>query len=71
MNAEKQTKRPTHIIWQVIDEKDKKSRWIRVGAAWTNKDASLFLRFDSYPVLGRIQLRTLDDQPAANEGGQQ
>lgn len=70
MNTEKLAKRPSHAIWQVIDEKkDNKSRWIRVGAGWTNKDGSLYLRFDSYPVIGRIQLRAIEDQPKAEDGG--
>jgi hypothetical protein len=70
MNTEKQVKRPSHIVWQVIDEKQKQSRWIRVGAGWTNKDGSLYLRFDSYPVLGKVIIRLAVEKPDANEGGQ-
>lgn len=66
MNTEKNTKRPTHIIWQVIGD-DEKARWIRIGAAWTNKDASLFTRFDSYPTHGKIIIRPMGDKPEATE----
>lgn len=71
MNTEKQIKRPTHIVWQVIDEKEKQSRWIRVGAGWTNKDGSIYTRFDSYPVVGKIIIRLAAEKADANEGGQQ
>ena len=32
MTKNNDTKRPTHVIWQVIGE-SAKARWIRVGAA--------------------------------------
>lgn len=52
-------KQPTHVIWQVIGEKDQ-ARWIRVGAAWSNRDGKGFtLAFDAYPVAGRTVLRAL------------
>lgn len=67
----KSNKRPTHVIWQVIDGKEK-SRWIRVGAAWPNKDGKgLRLVFDSYPVIGRIQVREFSEQQPDGNGGQQ
>jgi hypothetical protein len=65
MTTENQTKKPpTHLIWQVIGE-NKKSRWIRCGAAWKNKDGKGFLLvFDAYPVTGRTMLRELKDKPS-------
>ncbi len=61
-------KRPTHAIWQVIDGKEK-SRWIRVGAAWSNRDGQgLTLVFDSYPVVGRIQVREFSEQQPEDNG---
>jgi hypothetical protein len=66
----KSNKRPTHVIWQVIDYEEK-SRWIRVGAAWPNKDGKgLALVFDSYPVIGRIQVREISEQQPDGNGGQ-
>jgi hypothetical protein len=72
-NETKTPKRPTHDIFQVIGEKEK-SRWVRVGAAWPNKDGKgLFLKFDAYPVVGRIQVRevTEKDDAATSAEGQQ
>jgi len=62
-NETKQSKRPSHVIYQVIGE-DKKARWIRVGAAWQNRDKKGFtLKFDAYPVLGRTVIRE-NSEPA-------
>jgi hypothetical protein len=53
----KKSRRPSHIVWQVIGEGED-ARWIRVGAAWENRDKKgLSLQFDSYPVVGRTVIR--------------
>lgn len=66
-------KRPTHVIWQVIGDGDK-ARWIRIGAAWPNKDGKgLYLKFDAYPVTGHISVREIKERDDArkDDGGQQ
>lgn len=70
MSNDNDTKnRPTHAIWQVIDGQEK-SRWIRVGAGWTNKDGKgLSLKFDNYPVVGRIMVREFSEQAPNGNGG--
>lgn len=71
-NSKPKTKRPTHVIWQVIGETDK-ARWIRVGAAWANRDGKgLTLKFDAYPVAGRTVIREITDKEdlADNRGAQ-
>jgi hypothetical protein len=63
-------KRPTHAIWQVIGDNDK-ARWIRVGAAWANRDGKgLTLKFDAYPVVGRTVVREFSEQQPEGSGGQ-
>jgi hypothetical protein len=65
-----QTKRPSHIIWQVTGDNDK-AFWNRVGVAWPNRDGKGFiLRFNSYPTTGRTVIReasTKDMQSAGRE----
>ena len=70
MTKETNSKRqPTHLVWQVIGETDK-SKWIRVGAAWANKDGKGFtIRFDAYPVAGRTVVREITEQEETAEGG--
>lgn len=67
MTDKTETKRPTHLIWQVIGE-NKKARWIRCGAAWKNRDGKGFtLKFDAYPVAGRTVIREFTDRPVRTE----
>jgi hypothetical protein len=66
MTNTKENKRPTHIGWQVLGEGDK-ARWVRLGAAWPNRDGKgLTLEFDAYPVDRRVVLRENEQ----SEGGQ-
>jgi hypothetical protein len=70
-NEVKTNNRPSHVIYQVIGE-DKKARWIRVGAAWQNRDKKGFtLKFDAYPVTGRTIIRENSERADADNGGQQ
>lgn len=67
MTTAKENKKPTHIVWQVLGE-GKKARWVRLGAAWPNRDGKgLTIEFDAYPVDRRIVLREQEQ----TEGGQQ
>jgi hypothetical protein len=44
-----------------LTERDEKTFWTRIGAAFTNKDGSITLQLDALPVSGRLQVR--DDEP--------
>jgi hypothetical protein len=69
MNNTNAKKRPSHGIFQIIGDGDK-ARWIRVGAAWTNKDGKGFsLSFNSIPVLGHLSMRILPEPEARTEDG--
>ena len=52
-------RRPTHAIYHVIGDSDQ-GRWTKIGAAWPNKDGSLRLAFDAFPVTGRTMLREIN-----------
>ncbi len=41
-----------------ITERNGKSYWIRIGAAFVNKDGSETVLLDALPVNGRMQIRT-------------
>jgi hypothetical protein len=71
MTKNNDTKRPTHVIWQVVGDNDK-ARWIRVGAAWANRDGKgLTLKFDAYPVAGRTVVREFSEKQPGDNAGQQ
>jgi hypothetical protein len=40
-----------------ITERDGKSYWTRIGAAFTNGDGSINVALDALPVSGRLQIR--------------
>jgi hypothetical protein len=50
------------IAYTVVERnKDGKKFWVRVGAAFVNRDGSLSVRLDAMPVNGELQIR--DYQP--------
>ena len=49
-------------------ERDGKTFWLRVGAAFQNKDSSWNLYIDAWPVNGKLQLRDWDEQPWDSRG---
>ncbi len=72
MSEEKQSKRPTHGIYQVTGDGDK-ARWQKVGAAWAHADGQgANLVFDAVPLKGRIVMRILAEreETAGEDGGQ-
>ena len=58
---------PDHLAWHVT-EKDEKSFWNRVGAAWKHKDGKGYtLQLESYPIDGRIVLRLPLEETQSSE----
>ena len=41
----------------VVDTKSGKAVWVKIGAAFTNKDGSINVRLDALPVNGTLQVR--------------
>lgn len=54
------TRRPTHIVWQVIGEGEN-AFWTRLGAGWLNRDGKgISLRLDAVALTGRTVIREND-----------
>ena len=53
-------------------EGQQKTRWVTLGSAFVNKDSSINIYLDAYPVNGKLQLREWDDLPweQRKHGGQ-
>ena len=60
MDGRAPTAMSAKVVYTVI-ERAQKSFWIRIGAAFTNKDGSLTVKLDALPVNGMLQVR--DPQP--------
>ncbi len=51
------TKRPL-AVYAIIDRKDKPPYWLKLGAAFTNRDGSMTLLLDAVPTgTSRLQVR--------------
>lgn len=44
-------------VFNILEEKDGKSRWIKIGQAFVNKDGSINALLDVYPRDGKLQIR--------------
>lgn len=45
-----------------------RSRWVRVGVAFENKDGSVNVLLDALPLSGRLQIRNRANEAAAGNG---
>ena len=62
------SKKPSHKAVTVREGKDgTKDYWVRIGAAWTNKDGSLSVNLDALPVNGRIILFENKEESEGND----
>lgn len=60
--VEENTPRPIKLAYTIVErEKDGRKFWVRVGAAFVNRDGSLNVRLDAMPVNGELHIR--DYQP--------
>lgn len=44
-------------VFNIIESKDGKARWVKVGIAFTNKDGSINVLLDVFPRDGKLQIR--------------
>jgi hypothetical protein len=52
-----------------IAQRNGKSYWIRIGAAFINQDGSETVLLDALPVSGRMQIRSASENGKSNEPG--
>lgn len=63
MSNDNETKRPSHIAYQVREGEENKSYFNRIGAAWTHRDGEgMTIQLDSLPVDGRVTIRTVQER---------
>lgn len=53
--------RPYKVVYAIIENKNGKSFWNRIGAAFTNRDGSITIKLDCVPLGGTMQVR--DPEP--------
>lgn len=55
-----------YVIYDAKGEGRDRSRWVRIGVAFDNKDGSLNVLLDALPLSGRLHIREREGDPAAN-----
>jgi hypothetical protein len=49
-----------YAIYESKNEGTQRSRWVRVGVAFENRDHSINVLLDAIPLSGRLQIRDRD-----------
>jgi hypothetical protein len=63
MSNDNESKRPSHIAYQVREGDENKSYFNRIGAAWTHKDGEgMTIQLDSLPVDGKVTVRSVQER---------
>lgn len=44
-------------VFNIIEAQEGKSKWVRVGAAFVNRDGSINVLLNTYPSEGKLQIR--------------
>jgi len=55
-----------YVIYDAKADGRERSRWIRIGVAFDNKDGSLNVLLDALPLSGRLHIRERDAEPTTN-----
>ncbi len=58
-----------YAIYESKSEGRERSRWVRVGVAFDNRDGSLSVLLDALPLSGRLQIRTRSSERPADTSG--
>lgn len=48
---------PPKEVYNIIEGKDGKARWVKIGSAFVNRDGSINALLDVFPRDGKIQIR--------------
>ncbi|MCD8571202.1 MAG: hypothetical protein LRY76_06735 [Alphaproteobacteria bacterium] len=63
MSHDNESKRPSHIAYQVREGEENKSYFNRIGSVWPHKDGEGFnIQLDAVPVDGRITIRSVQER---------
>lgn len=58
-----------YAIYETRADGRERSRWVRVGVAFDNRDGSLNVLLDALPLSGRLQIRTREAERKPVDNG--
>ena len=56
-------------VFNILEGKDGKARWVKVGSAFVNKDSSINALLDVFPRDGKLQIRERKGQDTNGKNG--
>lgn len=57
MEQQSAEKKSYKAVYTVVTGRDDREHWVKLGAAFTNRDGSLTVRLDAVPVNGKLVIR--------------
>jgi len=61
--------RDVYAIYESRSEGRERSRWVRVGVAFDNRDGSVNVLLDALPLSGRLQIRSRPSESSVDSQG--
>ncbi|MHB1844361.1 MAG: hypothetical protein ACYCWW_05940 [Deltaproteobacteria bacterium] len=59
------------VVYTIIDKPGTdKSFWQRIGSAWVNRDQSINIQLDAFPVNGKLHVREPSERPEGSKPGE-
>ncbi len=63
------TAKKIYKAMMIVERKDGKSHWMRIGTAFPNRDDSINVYLDAYPKDGKVQIREFDEEDLRRKDG--
>jgi hypothetical protein len=57
-----------YAIYETRMDGRERSRWVRIGVAFDNKDGSVNVLLDALPLTGRLQIRARETEKECGNG---
>lgn len=57
-------------VFNIIEDKEGKSRWVKVGSAFVNRDESINVYMDVLPRDGKLQIRNRQSNGSSKTKGE-
>lgn len=54
---EEQTRKDVFMIKKYVKDGEERSTWVKIGNAYVNRDGSLNVLLDAFPIDGKLQIR--------------
>ncbi len=67
METQQQGERTWKVVYTIVERGPTRKKWVRIGAAFLNRDGSWNVKLDATPMNGQLHIRDPDPLPAPGE----